>query len=212
MMPELYATVDLSENNGFQDWLPIDWPLLLRSNPTVGGQPLYGVRTRAALGALRPDYAWATNWQALRASDKFQGAYQYCLPDTAPTIIAHAKNHARFLWGLIEAQGGAHADDFPPALDIEVANGLTPTQLTQWAETAWDELRILSGTQPRVYSDVWFLETYLKPLIGQVPLWVAAIQPQAPALPHVEWQWGWTRLPGIQTKVDADWYTGPLPG
>ena len=201
--------IDISENNGEPQWLPIDWPAVVRTGH------LNGVIVRAALGILRPDHAFATNWQALRQSPLIQGVYSYCVPTGGPTLLANARAHAEYLWRLVEQQGGPHADDLPPMLDVEITNGLTATQLTEWADTALTALQAVSGRVPVLYSYEAFFTEFLAPLVHHWPILVSAYQLRPPALrPSVGWQYtNASRVPGIATPVDRDhWWTGAWPG
>ncbi|MCL8207169.1 MAG: glycoside hydrolase family 25 protein [Actinomycetia bacterium] len=208
-MPAGRRVIDVSENNGTATWLPIDWAQV------VASRQVEGVYVRASLGALRADQAFSRNWAALRRSPLLQGIYVYALPGATPNVTAHAQHQAQFVWGILRQNGGPHQDDLPPMLDVEVTGGLAPATLQAWTAAALAELSALAGKPAVLYSDEWFLVTYLKPLLAQHPIWIAAYQAQCPSLPGahvVAWQFSPRgRIPGIHTPVDCDEWYGPWP-
>ena len=199
---------DVSENNGEPEWLPINW------GRVVASKEVELVMARACLGTSRPDHAFAVKWAALRRTPLIQAAYCYCIPGMAPTLLADARAHAHYLWQMVMLQGGPHKDDLPPMLDVEITNGLAATQLQEWTDASLTELQSLSGRIPILYSNEWFLGYYLGPLLKKWPILVSAYQLKEPTLePRVGWQYennGY--IPGIQTPVDRDWWSGPWPG
>lgn len=208
-MRETVRMIDISENNGMPGWLPPNWPLAIQTHT-------FDVcAVRAALADIRQDYAFRQNWEALRASPRIQGAYQFCQPGYSPTLQANAQAQARFLWAQIQDLGGAHPDDLPPMLDVEIAEGLSPVDLQQWTTTALTELAQLSGRKTLLYTYSAFLAEYLSPLIGAWPLIIAQYSPEPPAVTQGRVGWQYTSqstVPGFRTPIDRDhWWTGGLP-
>src|SRR6185437_1931819 len=73
---------------------------------------------RVADGVDVVDPAFGESWPGMKAAGVIRGAYQFFRPGEDP--LAQAAVFLR----EIEARGGLHQGDLPPALDLEVADGM----------------------------------------------------------------------------------------
>ena len=198
--------IDVSEFQGVIDW------------PTVASQttlPLTVAVARATYGATYIDHQWATNWPALAKTGLVRGVYHFAVPGTSPTVAQNAQAQAAFFLAVLDKAGGWRAlQDLSPVLDLEVANGLTPAQLQEWAGAWIDALKTALGGRytPIVYSNVNFWQAYLAPLASVARFWGADYSASVPEA-HIAHQYtDALTLPGITGHVDGDhWDTAALP-
>jgi lysozyme len=202
--PTQFVTgVDVSYHQGTIDW----------SRVAASGKRF--AFARASAGTLTADSAYATNRAGARAAGLAVGAYHYGNPDTAPNDAA---NEAA--WFLRNASIGP--GDLVPVLDLEVANGLSATALTGWAQTWLANVESATGVKPIVYTNRSFWSTSMADTewFGRngYRLWIAQWTTAAqPTLPANDWGGaGWTvwqhsstgSVPGIGGAVDLDRFNG----
>ena len=179
---------------------PIDW-----SKVRTDGQSFAFVKATEGGDWVNPHYV--EDIQAANAAGLKTGAYHYARP--AGDAKTQAANFA--------AQIALAPDQtLPPALDIEVAEGKSATQLEQWIEEFTSELKRLTGRTPMIYTYkyFWMGQMNNSQKFSDMPLWLAAYQDQAP-----EAVGGWKELSfwqrsgsgkvaGISTDVDMNLFNG----
>ena len=179
---------------------PIDW-----SKVRTDGQSFAFVKATEGGDWVNPHYV--EDIQAANAAGLKTGAYHYARP--AGDAKTQAANFA--------AQIALAPDQtLPPALDIEVAEGKSATQLEQWIEEFTSELKRLTGRTPMIYTYkyFWMGQMNNSQKFSDMPLWLAAYQDQAP-----EAVGGWNELSfwqrsgsgkvaGIPTDVDMNLFNG----
>lgn len=179
---------------------PIDW-----SKVRTDGQSFAFVKATEGGDWVNPHYV--EDIQAANAARLKTGAYHYARP--AGDAKTQAANFA--------AQIALAPDQtLPPALDIEVAEGKSATQLEQWIEEFTSELKRLTGRTPMIYTYkyFWMGQMNNSQKFSDMPLWLAAYQDQAP-----EAVGGWNELSfwqrsgsgkvaGIPTDVDMNLFNG----
>ena len=104
-----------------------------------------------------------------------------------------------------------------PVLDIELDNGLNPTQLQKWTKDFLERVEEKTGETPMIYTYRWFWQNPMgnSTDFTDYPLWLAAYEDSAPtSLPGgwesmAFWQRSSTgRVDGIPTIVDEDVFNG----
>ncbi len=171
---------------------------------------------RASAGSLTKDSTYAANRAGAKAAGLKIAAYHYANPDTANN---DALNEANWFLSLATPTHG----ELIPALDVEVTNGLSVSQMQTWVSTWLQRVSSVLGVKPMIYTSPNFWKTYLGDTqqfaqAGYKVLWIAhwtsASQPTVPA-----GNWGgngWTfwqytsdgTVPGITGRVDLDRYNG----
>lgn len=179
---------------------PIDW-----SKVRTDGQSFAFVKATEGGDWVNPHYV--EDIQAANAAGLKTGAYHYARP--AGDAKTQAANFA--------AQIALAPDQtLPPALDIEVAEGKSATQLEQWIEEFTSELKRLTGRTPMIYTYkyFWMGQMNNSQKFSDMPLWLAAYQDQVPDAVG-----GWNKLSfwqrsgsgkvaGIPTDVDMNLFNG----
>ena len=109
-----------------------------------------------------------------------------------------------------------------PALDVEVANGLSISEMKLWITTWLERVFAVTGVRPMIYTSPSFWNTYLGDSrlfadSGYRVLWVAHWGVEEPRVPGSNWGGnGWTfwqytsqgSVPGISGNVDLNRYNG----
>ena len=161
------------------------------------------------------DNAWfGRDFDGAKAAGMVVGTYHFADPGTP--VVDDAVGEARHYWATIKSRQVAGV--LAPALDIEKAKGLTPTQLQGWVSAFLAETKRLSGRTPIVYTYPSFWDTYLKTNAHAAnPLWIAHYSTTSPRIPGgwSSWKmWQYTsaaRVAGIpDTTVDRNYFNGTL--
>lgn len=162
------------------------------------------------------DPLYAYNHRNARAAGLRVGAYHYAQP-TAD--LSDAVRQADHFLAWFNLRNG----DLLPVLDLEEANGLDPTALTQWTMVWLGRVRGRTGLSPVVYASPVFWRNRLDdtPAIAAAghTLWIADWDSDAPRTPAAGWaDAGWSvwqydncgRVPGISGCALLDYLVGPL--
>ncbi len=154
---------------------------------------------KATEGVDDVDPRFAQNWAESRAAGLLRGPYHFLHPNL------DARQQAAHFLAVVTLDD----DALPPALDVEVTNGVDPATLRACIETWLETVAAALGCKPVVYTDPWFWQDHVDADLGAYPLWLAcyAPEPQVPASWH-----GWTfwqhaesgRVNGIAGPVDLD--------
>jgi lysozyme len=163
---------------------------------------------RVSDGVGTVDSRFAANWSGSRAAGIVHGAYQFFRPDVDPIAQADLL--------LSQIDGGLQPDDLPPAIDVEVTDGLDPSAVAA-AVKAWvDHVAAAIGRPPIIYTGFYFWHDSVGgPDMTTSPLWHAqytsASCPNI-AAPWTEWAvWQYSgsgTVGGIGAAVDLDVWNG----
>ena len=154
---------------------------------------------KATEGLDDVDPRFAQNWQGSRAAGLLRGAYHFLHPNL------DARQQAAHFLSVVTLDD----DALPPALDVEVTNGVAPATLAACIETWLGTVEAALGCKPVVYTDPSFWRDNVGADLGGYPLWLACYAPQ-PEVP-ASWQ-SWTfwqhsqsgTVNGIAGPVDLD--------
>lgn len=170
------------------------------------------------------DVTYAINRSGTSGVGMRLGAYHFAQPSgaTAAAQTASAIAQADHFVDVAQPRGG----DLPPALDLEVTNGLKPPALVTWTQAWLNEVAARTGANALIYASPSFWKTNLSDTtafaLASHRLWVAHwTKSAAPTIPASNWGgtgwtfWQWSDcqpVPGIPSKcVDADRANGPSP-
>lgn len=143
----------------------------------------------------------------------YVGSYHKAHPDRSATAQAD-----QYVEALQQRDEQISTDKtLPPVLDIELDNGLNPTQLQKWTKDFLERVEEKTGETPMIYTYRWFWQNPMgnSTDFTDYPLWLAAYEDSAPtSLPGgwesmAFWQRSSTgRIDGIPTIVDEDVFNG----
>lgn len=143
----------------------------------------------------------------------YVGSYHKAHPDRSATAQAD-----QYVEALQQRDEQISTDKtLPPVLDIELDNGLNPTQLQKWTKDFLERVEEKTGETPMIYTYRWFWQHSMgnSTDFTDYPLWLAAYEDSAPtSLPGgwesmAFWQRSSTgRVDGIPTIVDEDVFNG----
>jgi len=154
---------------------------------------------KATEGLADVDPRFAQNWQQSRAAGILRGAYHFLHPN-----LDAGQQAAHFL-----SVASLDDDALPPALDVEVTNGVERGALTACIETWLQTVEAALRCKPAIYTDPWFWRDNVGADLPAYPLWLACYAPQ----PEVPASWPtWTfwqhsqsgSVSGIAGPVDLD--------
>jgi lysozyme len=164
---------------------------------------------RVADGGGFVDPAFADNWAGMKAAGVIRGSYQFFRPGEDP--LAQAAVFVR----EIEARGGLRPGDLPPALDVEVTDGVGADTLRLRALAWLTQVEAALGRRPIVYTSPGFwADLDAGPVFDRYPLWLAHWDTACPALPGSWDRWRFWQdatdrtVAGIGEPVDTDWFDG----
>lgn len=182
--------------------LGIDWGAVAAS-----GQSFAIIK--ATEGTYYTNPYFAADWAGAGAAGLDRGGYHFAEPSWPPSSAAAQAAYFVSVLGTTREQGA-----FPPILDLEVTNGLSPAQLVTWTQTFLDTVSALTGRVPVIYTDPSFWAQAMggSTAFASYPLWLADYGPGPPPLPG-----GWTSwtlwqyadnasVPGIGTAADRSWF------
>jgi GH25 family lysozyme M1 (1,4-beta-N-acetylmuramidase) len=170
---------------------------------------------RASAGSLTADSNYSANRKGAATAGLPMAAYHYANPDRATN---DALNEASWFLSLATPAHG----DLLPALDLEVSNGLSTTELQTWVSTWLQRVTSVVGIRPMIYTSPNFWKTYMGDTAsyaqaGYKIVWVAHWGVSSPTVPAQNWGGnGWTfwqytssgTVTGISGPVDLDRYNG----
>lgn len=154
----------------------IDWP-------TAKANGIDFAFIRVSDGLQYHDPKFATYWAGAAAAGVYRGAYQFFRPDQDP--IAQAD--------YLLAQLGPHTEwDLPPAIDVEVTEGLEPAEVAAAVRKWIDHVEAAIGRPPIIYAGYYSWQDYVGDAnLTAYPLWHA--QYTSAACPNIPTPWTrWT--------------------
>ncbi len=177
---------------------------------------------KATEGVQLVDGWYARNHRRARAVGIFTTAYHFARPSLTGTgtRVARIRRDARREADWFLRHADLRRDDLIPALDLEDAGTLMPSELRTWTLTFLERVRSRTGVRPMIYSNAAFWQAHLGDTrriaaAGYRVLWVAHWGSRSPKVPAAGWDghgwtfWQWTafgRVPGIVGDVDRNRY------
>lgn len=180
----------------------IDWNAVAAS-----GQKFAFVKATEGVGYTNP-YFVSDSIKAQEAGI-VPGSYHYAKPGTGSP-----RAEARFYASALTT---GPQPSLPPVLDLEETGGLDPVSLQNWVREWIDEIKILTGRDPIIYTyyAFWMQQMGNTTEFSEYPLWLAYYNTQLPnQIPGgwdevTFWQYsGSGSAAGVQTQVDLNEYYG----
>lgn len=186
--PSYLPGIDVSHYQG-----EVDWPAV-----AAGGVRFAFIKATDGIDDIDPHFA--RNWAGARAAGMLRSAYHFFRPSLDAT------RQAEHFLGVVTMDDLA----LPPALDVEVADGLDPPALQQGIKTWLETVGAVLARAPIVYTDPSFWRQHVAADFSAYPLWLAcyADQPQVPATWPTWTFWQHTdagRVQGVSGPVDLDY-------
>jgi lysozyme len=186
--PSYLSGVDVSHYQGEVDW------------PSVAASGVSFAFIKATDGIDDIDPRFAQNWAGAKAAGIVRGAYHFFRPRL------DAQQQAAHFLRVVAMDDLA----LPPALDVEVTDGLAPPALQAGIKTWLEVVQPALGCTPIVYTDPSFWRRNVAADFSAYPLWLAcyAAEPEVPT----SWQ-AWTfwqhtdagNVNGISGRVDLNY-------
>jgi lysozyme len=184
--------IDVSHYQGEVNW------------PAVAGSGVRFAFIKATDGIQDIDPRFARNWAGAKAAGIVRGAYHFFRP------ALDAQRQAAHFVSVVTMDDMA----LPPALDVEVTDGLDRAALQAGIRTWLETVRVACGCRPVLYTDPSFWNDSVAADFSDYPLWLACYA-DAPEIPAT-WQ-AWTfwqhtdagEVNGISGQVDLDYCALP---
>jgi lysozyme len=183
---------------------PLSWPAVRAS-----GHRFAFIKATEGVSYTNPYFA--SDWQAARDVGLIRGAYHYARPSVGTAELQAQR--------LVAVAGPAQAlGELAPVLDLEVTGGLSPDELSTWAQEFLDEVRRLTGRTAIVYTYPNFWRDAMAGTTAFTghPLWIASYTsapvPRMPAWPSWTF-WQYTArgsVAGVVGRVDLNRFNGGL--
>jgi peptidoglycan hydrolase-like protein with peptidoglycan-binding domain len=167
-----YASVD---GNNTPNWT-------LARQPSSDGSRLTFVLVRAAYGDW-PDTTFIRDWQSIKNAGLVRGSYLYPRYKNGQGTLMSIASQVDALEAALEKAGGdIEFKDFPPALDIESAQGPTSfhvpaIEALDWYRELWNAMRDRFDVTPLIYTSgrVWLedLDNLMAPDLASSAAWLA---------------------------------------
>jgi lysozyme len=170
----MVSGVDVSSSDGIVNWKAI-W--------RAGHRFAY---VKASEGLTWHDPRFLENWSGAGLAGLLRGAYHYARPQPDRT----GEEEAAFFCSVLGRVGAARLGQLPPALDLEVSQGLGPAETHDWAAAFVDELRRSVGRAPVIYTGgFWKTQLGDPDQSWGCPLWLAQYGTSDPVLPAAWTRW-----------------------
>jgi lysozyme len=186
--------VDVSYYEGTVDWHAVK----------ASGRVFTFVRVSDGLTHVDPKFA--ANWSGAKTAGLVRGAYQYFRPSEDATAQADL---------VVSKMGALSADDLPPVLDVETADGVSASTVRSRVNTWIARIEAKTGRKPIIYTAA-FMSSTIGSGFSAYPLWVANYGATCPSMPSgwSQWQFWQTsesgRVSGISVATDLDVFNGTL--
>ena len=153
--------IDVSHYQGAVDW------------PAVAASGVRFAFIKATDGVEDIDPHFAHNWAGTKGAGIIRGAYHFFRPSL------DAQEQAAHFLRVVAMDDLA----LPPALDVEVTDGLYPPALQAGIRTWLEAVQAAVGCTPIVYTDPSFWREHVAADFSAYPLWLAcyAARPEVPA-------------------------------
>lgn len=175
--------------------------------PAAAGDGVEFAFVRVSDGLHTLDTKFARNWQGTKANGILRGAYQFFRPTQDALAQANL---------LLDTMGPLAADDLPPVIDVEAADGMSAAQIQAKVKIWIDRVTAVTGRAPIIYTGFYFWRDSVGALDATTsPLWHAQYSSVAcPTIapPWTTWAfWQYTdsgRVAGIAGGVDTNRFNG----
>ena len=163
---------------------------------------------KATEGNYYTDAYIRANLSGMKANGMYRGAYHFARPSIDPTVQADF-----FCNTVANANGGNFHGVLQLVLDLEVSDGLSPSQVWSWTQTFIARVKARTGRPGIIYTGFYFWRDNVGNPNNNLncPLWLAAyVSNPNPYVPRAWstwtfWQYTDTgRVPGISGNVDLD--------
>lgn len=179
----------------------MDW-----SSVKAEGNSFAFIKATEGLGYVNPYFAT----DSVKAKDQglIIGSYHYGRPGSSAR--AQAAEYAAVL--ATQPQ-----PSLPPALDIEVNDGVSPAGMVAWIREFVTEIQRLTGRTPLIYTYRYFWQEQVgnSTEFSNYPLWFAAYQSQPPTNLPGGWQhmtfwqdFDKAKIPGVYFDTDTNKFNG----
>jgi GH25 family lysozyme M1 (1,4-beta-N-acetylmuramidase) len=166
--------------------------------------------TKATEGTSYTNPFFATNWARIKNAGLIRGAYHFGHPSVDPVA------QADFFCNVVRPTSG----DLQMALDIEVTDGRSPSQVRSWIVAFINRIQARTGRPGIIYTGFFFWRDSAGNGSNlNCPLWLAAYvsdpTPYVPAAWSTFSFWQYTSsgsVPGVSGNVDRDAWNGTLTG
>jgi lysozyme len=188
--------IDVASYQGYPDWTKVK-----ASGKTFAF-------TKATEGTTYTNPYFATNWPRMKSAGLIRGAYHYGRPGTDPVTQAN-----RFCNVVAPTHG-----DLQMALDIEVTDGKTPSQVRSWIVAFINQIKSRTGRPGIIYTGFYFWRDSAGNGSNlNCPLWLAAyVSNPAPYVPAAWSTWSFWQytssgsVSGVSGNVDRDAWNGSV--
>lgn len=155
------------------------------------------------------DAQFEANWAGTRANGILRGAYQRFHPGESVSGQAQI---------MLDKIGTLEANDLPPMLDVEDADGLSKTQVAAAVQQWMDIVEPAVGVKPFIYTGYYFWkDSVASAAFADHPLWIANYSAQCPLIPDAWNKWtihqysSTNHIPGITANsVDENRFNGTM--
>lgn len=155
---------------------------------------------KATEGTFYQDTQFAHNWNTMWSKKILRGAYHFGHPGT------DAKSQAKYFVNFVRSHGLETNDAL--ALDLEVTDGKTATQVAAWVAAFCDEVKSLCGKNVIIYTTATMAGNGSCKGSYNQPLWIADPN-NLPGTPGPIGGWKvWSFHQYSWTPVDKDYFTG----
>jgi predicted alpha/beta superfamily hydrolase/GH25 family lysozyme M1 (1,4-beta-N-acetylmuramidase) len=188
--------LNVSQDNGTVDW-----------NTIAANQKMpFAFAFARVSDGTNADSLFDANYTGIQAAGMVRGSYQLFHPSQDPVAQANL-----FLAKL----GKLGLYDLPPALDVEVTDGLSSKDIVSAIQAWVATMQSAIGRPPIIYSSANFWNSSVADSsLSKDPLWVADWDVKCPTLPSAwsAWKFWQTTIkgsvPGISGAVDLDIFNG----
>ena len=190
--PSYLQGIDVSHFQG-----TVDWPAVAK-----GGVRFAFIKATDGIDGVDPRFA--ENWGGAKDAGIVRGAYHFFRP------ALNAQQQAEHFGRVVPIDDLA----LPPALDIEVTDGLAPSALQVGIRTWLATVQAAFGCTPILYTDPTFWRENVAADFSSYPLWLAcyAEKPEVPSTWPALTFWQHTDrgdVSGISGHVDLNYCTLP---
>ncbi|MEM7681239.1 MAG: GH25 family lysozyme [Planctomycetota bacterium] len=164
---------------------------------------------KATEGVGFTDSRFFGNAAGATANNIYMAPYHFATPNFTDAV-------AEANWFMSVAGDYMGPGFLPPVLDLESnPNGMSQTQMTDWAFEFSDTIFNAKGVRPLLYTFPSFAQNLLDSRITEMPLWMATLNSSAPSTSPWGpndwdfWQYTFTgSVAGIAGDVDRDVFNG----
>ncbi len=151
---DLVCGIDVSHWDGAIDWNAVRKNKQTAANPSAPGVCFCYIK--ATEGETVVDRMYGANMTASKAAGLYSGAYHFFLPNDDP--VQQAKLYTDTVKSIDTGM-------LPPAVDLEVAGGMSVSVIADRLKTFLDAVANTLGATPLIYTNP---TSFWNPMLGQV--------------------------------------------